>query len=347
MCENLTYELTKKGQDVVIISLYDYHSAITERLEKSGVKIEYLSKKTGLDFSMISKIKKILNREKPDVVHTHRYVMQYAIPAAILAGIRVRVHTVHNVAKKENDKIARIAAKIFYKFCHVVPVALSDEIKTTILEEYRLPSEKVPVILNGIDLTRCIPKKSYEIIDKLKILHIGRFSEQKNHKGLIQAFKIFHDEYPNSELQLIGEGDLLASIQEMVKLNNLQDCVKFLGLKKNVYTYLHDADIFILPSLYEGIPMTLIEAMGTGLPVIATKVGGVSDMIMNKENGMLCDLDSMSIFKQLQILLNDKALREHCGKTALKISDKYSSEKMAENYLAIYRDRREKRGRGK
>lgn len=344
MCENLTYELIKKGQDVLIISLYDYHSAITERLEKEGVKIEYLSKKPGLDFSIISKIKKILKRENPDVIHTHRYVMQYAIPAALLTRIPVRVHTVHNVAQKENDRMARIVAKVFYKYCHVIPVALSDEIKLTILDEYSLPSEKVPVILNGIDLSKCIPKTSYEISDKIKILHIGRFSEQKNHKGLIQAFKLFHERYSDSELLLIGEGDLLCSIERLVKDNQLQESVKFLGLKKNVYTYLHDADIFILPSIYEGMPMTLIEAMGTGLPIIATKVGGVPDMINNAENGMLCNLDTMSIFEQLCTLLEKQELRKHCGMAALKTANNYSSEKMAEKYLTIYRDRRYKRG---
>ncbi len=286
---------------------------------------------------MINKIKKVLKREKPDVIHTHRYVMQYAIPAAVLARIRIRVHTVHNVAQKENDKIARIAAKTFYKFCHVVPVALSDKIKATILEEYDLPSNKVPVILNGIDLSKCIPKNSYEISGKLKILHIGRFSEQKNHKGLIQTFKIVHEEYPNAELQLIGNGDLLSSIEDMVKTNNLQDCVKFLGLKKNVYKYLHDADIFILPSIYEGIPMTLIEAMGTGLPIIATRVGGVPDMLQNDESAILLENDVTQIANALLEMANNKNKRERMGSMAFEKSQKFSSVTMAEQYLKLYK----------
>ena len=101
MCENLTYELHKLGYDVFIISMYNYHSEITERMEKNGIKIWYLDKMPGWDFSMIEKMEKIFIQEKPDVIHTHRYVMQYAIPAAILAKVKRRIHTVHSVAKAE------------------------------------------------------------------------------------------------------------------------------------------------------------------------------------------------------------------------------------------------------
>ena len=103
MCENLTYELIKLGHNVIVVSMYDYHSPITERLEKAGVDVRYLGKKPGLDFSMIGKIKKLLKKNKVDVIHTHRYCAQYAIPAAITAGVKLRVHTVHNIAEKEKN----------------------------------------------------------------------------------------------------------------------------------------------------------------------------------------------------------------------------------------------------
>lgn len=136
MCENLAYELIRLNVEVVVVSLYGFHSAITDRLEKEGIKVLYLNKKPGLDVSMIIKLMNLFNREHPDVIHTHRYVMQYAIPAAILSRIKKRIHTVHNIAQKENTKIARKINKIFYKCFNVIPVALSEEIKKTICEEY-------------------------------------------------------------------------------------------------------------------------------------------------------------------------------------------------------------------
>lgn len=336
MCENLIYELEKLKQEVFVISLYDYHSAITERLESHGIKIEYLGKKPGLDISMIHKISKILRRERPDVIHTHRYVMQYAIPAAILSRVLIRVHTVHNVAQKENSKIARKLAKIFYKVCKVIPVALSNEIKRTIIEEYDIQTERVPVVLNGIDLSNCIEKTSYDVEGNFKILHIGRFSEQKNHKGLLEAFLELHKVHQDTELLLIGEGALYDDCVKFVIRNNLEDCVKFLGVKNNVYEDLENADLFVLPSLYEGIPMTLIEAMGTGLPILATSVGGVVDMIENMMDGVLTDISTCKITEYFIRLYEDYELRKKIGENAKAKSKEFSAKKMAERYLEIY-----------
>ena len=336
MCENLVCELIKLGHQVIIISLYDYHSPITDRLEDFGVQIEYLHKQDGLDISMISKIKNIIVRETPDVVHTHRYVMQYAVPAVTLAHTKRRVHTVHNIAKKEVPYPARILAKFFYKFCNVVPVALSPEIQETISQEYHIKKENIPVIYNGIDLSKCKPKNDYSIDDTIHILHIGRFSTQKNHLGLIEAFEIFHNQYPNSVLQLIGDGELKHTIELDVKNRNLSNCVEFLGTQSDVHSFLHNADIFVLPSNYEGVPMTLIEAMGTGLPIVATKVGGVPDMLSNRENALLTAISSKDISDALCELAASITLRETLGRAAKEHSIKFSSETMAKKYIDIY-----------
>lgn len=336
MCENLSYELMRQGDDVMIISLYEYHSAITERLEKKGIKVFYLDKKPGLDFSMIGKMIKIFKSEKPDVIHTHRYVMQYAIPAAIIVGVKHRVHTVHNVAQKENTNVARKANNLFYKFAHVIPVALSEEVQKTIVEEYHIDSKNIPIILNGIDLSKCIVKTNYEVNDYFNILHIGRFSEQKNHVGLIEAFSIFVKEHPNTILSLIGDGEKKEEIQQLVREKGISDKVKFLGIKSNVYSYLNKADVFILPSIYEGVPMTLIEAMGTGLPIIATAVGGVPDMLRNDEEGLIVNCNVKEIADAMDSLYIDKKTREYLGKKALKRSKIFSAENMANEYKKTY-----------
>ena len=336
MCENLSYELMSQGNDVMIISLYEYHSAITERLEKRRIKVFYLDKKPGLDFSMIGKMIKIFKSEKPDVIHTHRHVMQYAIPAAIIAGVKHRVHTVHNVAKKENINILRKVNNLFYKFAHVIPVALSEEVQKTIAEEYHIDSKNIPVILNGIDLSKCIVKTNYEVNNYFNILHIGRFSEQKNHNGLIEAFSIFVKTHPNAILSLIGDGEKKEEIQQLVKERGISDHVKFLGIQNNVYSYLNNADVFILPSIYEGVPMTLIEAMGTGLPIIATAVGGVPDMLRNDEEGLIVNCNVKELAEAMDILYIDKKKREYLGKNALKRSKIFSAENMANEYKKTY-----------
>lgn len=336
MCENLVYELVNQGLDVIVISLYDFHSAITDRLESHGIDIRYLNKKSGLDLTIIIKLLRIFRIEKPDVIHTHRYVMEYAIPAAILGMVRCRVHTVHNIANKENIKLARILNSIFFRFANVIPVALSSEIQNTIVSEYHLKRENVPIIFNGMDLTKCCLKTDYSIYTRLKILHIGRFCEQKNHIGLLKAFNIFHKEYKNSVLQLIGIGEKRVEAEEYVKKYNLCDSVEFLDLQPNVYNYLHDADIFTLPSLFEGIPMTIIEAMGTGIPIVATTVGGMTDILENDFNAILTDVDSQKIADAFMDLATNLWKRENLGTAAREISRKFSSATMAEKYIQLY-----------
>lgn len=335
MCENLTYELIKLGHDVTVISMYDYHSAITERLEKSGIDVRYLGKKLGLDISMIPRIKKILKEVGADVVHTHRNCAQYAVPAAMLAGVKRRIHTVHNVAEKENGKLVRKLNNFFFKHCHLIPVALSELIRDSIVKEYGINKDKIPVIYNGIDLSKCLPKTDYSIYGNFKILHIGRFSEQKNHVGLLRAFKIFHDKYSDSELWLIGDGEKKTEIENYVNENDLTSNVKFLGLQSDVHGFLHNADMFTLPSNYEGIPMTLIEAMGTGLPIVATAVGGVPDMLDNN-NSILVNNNAIDISKGIECYyLNDELRRKH-GCRSIEHSYSFSSTKMGAKYNDLY-----------
>lgn len=339
MCENLVYELIKLGHNVTVVSMYDYHSAITERLEKAGVNIRYLGKKPGLDLSMVGKIRKVLTEVRADVIHTHRYCAQYAVPSAILGGVKYRVHTVHNVAEKENGKLARKLNKFFFKYCHLIPVALSELIRDSIVKEYGISKDRIPVIYNGIDLSKCQTKTDYSVNGSFKILHIGRFSEQKNHIGLLQSFKLFHDNHSNCELWLIGDGEKKLEIENYVAKNNLASNVKFLGLQSNVYDYLHDADVFTLPSNYEGIPMTLIEAMGTGLPIVATAVGGVPDMLTDGVNALVVANDDLCICNSFELLYSDPKKREQFGENAKERAQDFSSKVMGELYVGIYEEK--------
>lgn len=336
MCENLVYSLCKLGIDVVVVSLYSQKSAITDRLESAGVNIRYLDKKSGFDFSMIRKLKRIFKEESPDIVHTHRYAIQYAVPAAVLAGIKGRIHTVHNVAQKELGKIKRTLACFFYRHFHVVPVALSDLVRESVVEEYRLNRDNIPVIFNGIDMSRCAPKEDYTCDGDFKILHIGRFQSQKNHAMLISAFARFHQYYSNSTLQLIGEGEGREDAEHLAIELGVNQAVEFLGVQSNVYNFLHDADVFTLPSLYEGMPITLIEAMGTGLPIVATNVGGIPDMLRNGESAVLIDINEDELVEAFLKMFNSAKLRATLGKNARDESSEFSADVMAVKYLKLY-----------
>ena len=336
MCETLTLELVKNGVEVKIVSLYNYETPISQRLIQAGVDIVFLEKKRGMDLSIIKKLKKIFEQEKPDVVHSHLNAQKYAMIAAQQVAVPTRVHTVHSVADKELSRIDKILARRFYKKQRVVPVALSELIQQTIVNVYGILPASVPIILNGINLSNCLPKHDYCIEKTIKLLHIGRFSEEKNHKGLIDAFKIFHSIKPNSVLELIGNGNTFKEIKKYVADQDLESAVLFLGMKTNVYQYINAADIFILSSLYEGIPMTLIEAMGTGIPIVTTNVGGIPNMLSNNDSALLTSVDSQEIADNLIRLSEDVILRRKLGQNALARSQQFSSREMARQYIEVY-----------
>ena len=334
MCENLIYGLKKIGADVVVVSLYDYHSPITDRLEQNGVKVVYLNKKSGFDFSMYRKLRKTIKSEKPDVIHTHRYVMEYVIPASLFTKIPAKTHTVHNIASCEVGKGLRALHKIFFKMFKVVPVALTELIQRSIVEEYKINVENVPVVFNGMPVDKYYKKSDYSLVKN--ILHIGRFSLQKNHKTLIEAFESVHKNHSNIKLNLVGAGELEEEIKTMVAQKGLLDAVNFKGLLDDVKEEMSKADVFCLPSNYEGMPMTIIEAMASGLPVVATAVGGVQDMITDGKDGILCNNTPEDVAGALEKVIESEDLRETLGKNAIITSKEYSSENMAKRYYDLY-----------
>ena len=337
MCENLTYALKAQGHEVFVASLYDEHTPIARRMEANGVRIVYLDKKPGLDLSMVTKLVALMRREKPDVVHSHLNILKYAALAAKLAGVPHCVHTVHNMADKEAESRTQSILSGFY-FTHgwSTPVALSPEVQHSIEEFYHLPRKRVPMVYNGIDLSRCEEKQNYSLGQTITLTHIGRFNEQKNHAGLLRAFAKIHAQYPQSRLNLLGDGELMEPVKELARELGLSDSVHFLGSQSNVYPYLRETDLFLLPSLYEGMPMTLIEAMGTGLPIVASAVGGVPDMLKDGESALLTTCDPGSVADAALRLLADQSLRETLGQNAKRESKRFSADYMAREYVRVY-----------
>lgn len=334
MCENLSYELKALGHNVIVVSLIEKESFVTQRLKAAGIDIVYLKKKSGLDFSVFYKLYRLFKQEYPDVIHTHLGASRYVFPVATFMKIRI-VHTVHNVATKDEVALIRKINGFFYKFLKITPVALSEEIKKTIVNAYGLKEVNVPVVFNGVDLSNCKEKKDYSVRGNFKILHVGRFFEQKNHIGLLRAFKLFHSEVNASELWLVGDGEKRIDIENFISENNLDGYVKLFGLQKDSYKFLSEADVFTLPSIYEGMPMALIEAMGTGLPIVVTAVGGVPDML-SENVSQLVPVDEEAISRALKRYYDDLSLREKHGRNVKILAENFSSTTMAKKYLEIY-----------
>lgn len=337
MCENLCYALKERGHSVEVVCLYDRPTPISQRMEQRGLSLHFLDKKPGLDLSMFSKLTALMRREKPDVVHTHLNVIKYAAPAAHMAGVLRCVHTVHNVADQEAEgRLQKLSNGFFFRHGWAVPVALSPLVQDTVVSFYGLDAAQVPVVYNGVDVSRCQPKQDYSLPEEPVLVHIGRFNEQKNHFLLLDAFAQILRECPRCRLRLIGEGELEEAVKDYARQKELESHVEFLGSREDVSPWLHDADVFVLPSKYEGMPMTLIEAMASGVPIVASAVGGVPDMISQEESGLLVQPQAAEVAQVVLRLLKDQPLRQKLGRAALAQSGRFGAEHMAGCYEGIY-----------
>lgn len=337
MCEALCYEIQRSGKyNLFVASLFDYHSPITDRMEQRGINMLYLHKKPGIDVRMIWRLYRLMKEKQIDIVHTHRYVMQYVVPAAIMAGVKVKVHTVHNIASKELGKAQRFLAKYFYKHCNVTPISISPLVQKTVMEEYKLSERQTPMVYNGSDLRKCIVKAGYVASDPFTYLHIGRFSPVKNHRLMVEAAKRLKSEGYKFKINFVGGAGNEEQIKQEVKTMGLESEISFCGLQSNVYPYLSNSDCFILPSAFEGMPISLIEAMGTGLPIIASAVGGIPDMLQDGKSAILINPTTDELVDAMKKVYVDETLRETLGRKAHEESRRFSAEQMFKEYDRIY-----------
>jgi glycosyltransferase involved in cell wall biosynthesis len=314
--ERLVLDLIKYSDsekyEMAAVSLFSYTGKPLEvEAEESGIKIFYLSKKLGPDISVFFQLMKVFKNFKPHVVNTHLYLLYYVLPVCLFMNVRVRVHTVHNIAKMEaKNRPRRIFQKLAFKFLKVQAVCVSQKVYKTVKSHYGDVNSRV--ILNGVDIDKLYQsdEKKIEWRQKNKIkngtnvfVNVAHLSHQKNQSLLIDAFSRVVQDFPDSLLLIVGDGELKDELKKRVSAAKIEDKVRFLGLRSDIPDILNASDIFVLSSNWEGFPICIIEAMAAGKPIVATSVGGVPEQISNRENGLLIPpgeqkqlVDAMSYF---------------------------------------------------
>jgi len=325
--------------DVAIICLYPSRGFLYEKIaQENNIRMIFLNKKVGLDINSFKELWSVLSKIKPDVVHTHLHAAIYALPWFIFHRKNARIHTVHSIATMEIEKPHRIIQRLAYKFANVVPVAISHTVQDGIMKEYSLNGAKVPVIYNGIDLVKFPPKLADKNNDNFTIINVASFSKWKNQKLLIDAFYIALKERQDLRLVFVGDGKEKANVELDAKNYKIEDKIEFVGITSNVSEWLAKADVFILCSTFEGFPLSIIEAMSVGLPVISTDVGGVADVVKENINGFLVPSnDKVKLSKAILKLADDTALQNEMSAKNIEQSKKFDISIIAEEYIQLYR----------
>lgn len=207
--------------------------------------------------------------------------------------------------------------------------------------------QEISVIYNGIDIEefKSISEGSIFGISKaqpseFKIICVSRITARKGIKYLVEAVLKLKEKYPNIRLKIIGEGDEKKNLENFILENKMEKFVKFSGLMPHdqLPKEYKDANIFILPSLNEGMSNTILEALASGLPIIATDTGGTKELLNNGENGFIIKMkDSNDIVEKIEKLIQNKELCQKMALESRKIAENFSWKKVADQYAEIYK----------
>lgn len=269
-------------------------SHMEQMLHERQIPIHYIGKKKGVSLSAVFRLFRALDAFAPDVIHTHLYACVYA---ALWPMVRRKpfLHTFHTLPEVENKRITRrLLTKYLVRTGTMTPVAISAKNRQMIASYYGITPGRIPVVPNPVDLRRFVSAKRTPD-GVFRFITVGRFSAVKNQQMMLRAFAAFLSRGHEGRLVLLGKGEEETNLRALAEELQITDRIEYAGHVLNVEDYLVNADVFLLSSHYEAQPLSILEAMAAGLPIISTDVGGVSDIVT--DNGILVppgDADAMT-----------------------------------------------------
>lgn len=341
---DLANQLVKHNHELVVITLFPVKEsyALPRELDKR-VRLVSLNKKLGFDAKMIPALYRTLKQEKADLVHTHEYSLNYLLLLLPFFKKEKFFHTVHNDAYKEtqNPNIRKLR-KQFYKTKKITAVTISDNSHESFLKAYGTEAVK---IINGtreIKPTGDFEKVKEEIAQLRQkydyvFVNIARVARQKNQRLLVEVFKKLNTTGVKACVLVIGEHRHKDQYDWIVQ--HKPDNIILPGEKSNATDYLFESDAFLLSSLWEGMPITVIEAFSAGCIPVSTPAGGVANMIEDGVNGFLSkDFTSDKLLEKIMVFTRmsseeKQQMQNNCCKS---YREKYSIETCAGKYDQLF-----------
>jgi len=299
------------------------------------------------DLRAFGTIYKFMRKVKPDIVHTHTAKAgSLGRLAAYILRVPVLVHTFHGhifdgYFSAFKTKIILSVERWLAKRTKAI-IIVSEKLKKDIVDKYRIaPAEKIKVIKLGFQLSKFLMLGDKIRTDTINIGIVGRLVPIKDHKFLFKAIKEIAVKAQDLKIKLsvIGDGELRDELEDEVKNLGMEERVEFLGWQKDLASIYNNLDIVVLSSLNEGTPVSLIEAMASGRPVISTNVGGVSDIVEDGKNGYLVENGDIEGFaKKIIELSKNPELRKQFGHYGReKVRTEYSKDRLVKDIKELYR----------
>ncbi|BCX89808.1 hypothetical protein MIN45_P2181 [Methylomarinovum tepidoasis] len=327
------------------------------RIRRDDVAIYEMHKREGQDLGLYRRLYHLFRRLRPAIVHTRNLATLECQLPAFLAGVPVRIHGEHgwDVFDPEgNSRKYQWLRRAFRPLVHHY-VPLSRQLEDYLITRIGVPREKITRICNGVDTTvfhppadgrEPIPGCPFTGPELLLIGTVGRMHGVKDQTTLARAFIELLEKRPdlrrNARLVMVGDGPLRAECESLLAQAGVGDLAWLPGERDDIPQILRGLDVFVLPSRAEGISNTILEAMATGLPVVATRVGGNPELVVEGGTGALISpADPITLAQTLVVYLNDPDLRVCHGRAGTeRVHHAYSLERMLTDYQRLYERQR-------
>jgi len=321
----LVKHMDKERFETTVISL-GLGNEIEELFKQLDCRVMTFQRKRQFDFKLLRRVTNFIREEKIDIVMTTLF---YADVLGALAGRKGGAKGVFSWETISSPKW--LVPHRFWSYRYAIRkadrvISVSNATAEWLVQKRKVSPDKVIIIPYGVNLQKFNPqKKSVSRADigvaetDLVIGQVSRLNEQKGHTYLIDAAPAIVKAAPNVKFVLVGDGPLRGQIEEKIKAKKLQDHFILLGFRQDVPELLPLFDVFALPSLYEGLPNVVLEAMACGLPVVATPVDGTKEAVVDKDTGFLVPVADIEALAQrlLEILLNS-SLKSELGEAGRK-----------------------------
>jgi len=318
----------------------------------NGVSVRSFEKPPGPHLSTVWKMAKQLRLDRPDVLHTHNHLVHhYGVIAGKFARVPVIVNTRHRaefrfesgpdgsrITTESPDKKSDLIFRATLPWTGSV-VMISEATRQFFVRYRGVPKAKTQVILNGANLERflSVPADPGSVLPRVRFGIAARMVAEKDHFTLLRAFGVVAEEIPGAELQIAGDGPLREQLVEFTKRLKLQDRVHFLGALPHAAQFLSQLDVFVLSSLNEGLPLALLEAMATGLPVVSTRAGGVDEAAKDGQNAYLATVgDSNDLAQAMIRMARASDLRQKGALGQRIVQEQFCIEKTWQGYYELF-----------
>jgi sugar transferase (PEP-CTERM/EpsH1 system associated) len=311
-----------------------------------GVDVIALAERPGSPKLNALRMARVFRAWRPDVVHTRNWTCIDAVLGARLAGVPVVIHGEHGREAGDPEgrnalrrRVRRLLAPLVTEF-----VAVSQDLARWLVEDVGVPAAKVTQIYNGVDTEAFSPadkeaaRRTLGIRDGAVVIGtVGRLDPVKDHRGLLEAFGRIA-RHPQAQLVVVGDGPCRAELEQVGRRLGLDGRVLMLGERQDVARILRALDVFALPSLGEGISNALLEAMASGLPVIATRVGGNPELVDHGVTGTLVSPRSAEALAAAfdRYLLDPALIRKHGEAGRQRALRDFSLDRMFGAYDSLY-----------